>query len=237
MPDTETKEPQVDDKTDDKWNETRQKIDQAEAVAQKATEEARAAREEAESYAAALEENNTKIADLQKKVESQQAAVETKENQLEAMDDLTVDKSVINNLNRLKADLEATKESLKAAQGKITQYETVEQGRLAEAQKNQTIERILTPLDEEFGAKYRNPAKKLADELVDKGDEPQPNDAIEAMVLMRKCYKQVIEKETKKSSVVGDAGGGGVQEPPVKKGQGTPDEVLAEMRKTKSWKT
>jgi chromosome segregation ATPase len=233
-------EPQVDDNwTIDKesWNKTQQELDQAKSVAEKATKEAQQAREDAETYAASLEENNQKIADLQKQVATQQKAVEVEGNKLEAMDDALVDKAVINNFAKMKADLESVRTELGEAKGKISQYETIEQGRIAETQKNQTIERILTPLDSEFGAKFRNPAKKLADELVDSGDEPQPKDAIEAMVLMRKCYTKVVEKATKKDGTPADAGGGGVPPPPEKKGQGTPHEVLADMRKTKSWKT
>jgi hypothetical protein len=83
----------------------------------------------------------------------------------------------------------------------------------AEKQKAEVIERILTPLDEEFGAKYRSAAKKLADEWVDSGKCHQPTNELDGYHLMRRAYAEVVSKKSvvKETQPTADNGSGSIQ--------------------------
>jgi hypothetical protein len=107
-----------------------------------------------------------------------------------------------------------------------------------EDMRAKTIEKILKPLDEEFGSKYRTAAKKMADKLVDNGDEQQPADAYEASLLMRKCYRRVVDGEKvptkeKKSPTTDSGSGGGVSiRTSDSIGTGRLEDILAKVKKS-----
>lgn len=80
------------------------------------------------------------------------------------------------------------------------------------AQQQQTVNRILSKCDAEFGAQFRNEATKLADEWTDSGDEPQPTQPLDGYWLMQKAYAEVKrrheakEAQQKKTTVPTDTG-------------------------------
>lgn len=230
--------------TKEEWDKERQAKDQEKAAEHKKQLEeveskAQRAREEADALAEAQQVAQDKITKLEQQLSQTQQSIQTKKDELDAMDDDLVDKSVINNLKKMEAKSARQEQQLEELQLKAKAYEEAEQARTIKAQKAESREKILKPLDEEFGGKYRNDALKLADEMVDKGTVKQPQDVIEAMTLMRKCYKQVVENKQKKekSSVPSDSGGGGLGHRPDQRKTGSRQDVLADMQKDKSWKT
>jgi chromosome segregation ATPase len=213
--------------TDEKWDEMRQQVDQAQSVATKA-------REEAETLSAAYTEAQAEIEKLKAANAERQQAIDDKKSELDQMDPDLVDNSVRRNIEKMEKRLEQSEKRAEKLELKARAYEEAETKRSEEARKAEVREKILTPLDAEFGAKFRNKALKLADDLVDSGKEKQPTDPIDGMILLRKCYQQV-SSEKKKPSVATDSGASGVSHQPVKRKTGTRDEVFDDMLKDKSW--
>jgi len=214
---------------DEKWDEMRQQVDQAESVAKKA-------RDEAETLSAAYTEAQTEIEKLKSVNAERQQAIDAKKSELDQMDPDLVDKGVIKNIEKMQKRLDESEKRAEQLELKAKAYEEAETKRTAEARKAETREKILAPLDVEFGAKFRNKALKLADDLVDSNKEKQPTDPIDAMILLRKCYQQV-STEKKKSSVATDSGASGVSHQPAKRKTGSVDEVFDDMLKDKTWLT
>ena len=219
-----------------KWDEHKQKLDQAESVATKA-------KLETEEYAEALEESNAKLAEMQAKLEANQKTVQTKKDELAAMDSQYVDKGVVSNIHRLEESNTRLETQAKKQEEKITKAESIEQARQDSLAVEGMKQEILKDCDKEFGSKYRNDAYKLADSLVDSGKEKQPKTQYAGYQLMRKCYKQVKDeaeakekKEKEKDSVTTDSGSGGISHTKTKRKSGTMQEVLADMKKDTSWK-
>lgn len=204
------------------WDTEKQKAQQEHANYVKATEEKAAIAEE-------LQAQLSKVAELEK-----QQKADTKD--YPDLDPDLVDRNVIKSITQMKTELEAEKAKVAALEGKAQGYEKTEQQKAATEYKDRLIEKIHKPLDEEFGAQHRNAARELADELVGTQKEKEPQDAIEAMVLMRKCYKQVSEKKESKETVRTDTGKGGTAAPTSERKVGTTQEVLADMKKDGSWK-
>lgn len=221
-------EQQTEEKTQE-WDKERQRADQAESMARKA-------KEEAEALSQSLAETTEKLNKLEEQQRQAQQEYQKAKDDFDVMDTLTVDPAVIKNLQRLKDKVDKLENENKNLVSKATAYEEAENKRYQESQKKQTIERILKPLDEEFGAKYRNEAMKLADDLVDTGKVKQPNDPLSAAELMRRCYKEIVAKNKpkEKETVPSDSGVGGISHSEPKKKPGTMQEVLADMRKNPS---
>jgi len=220
-----------------KWDEQKQKLDQAESVANKA-------RLETQEHADALEESNTKLAELQAKLDANQKTVQDKKDQLAEMDSQCVDKGVIANLQRLEASNKKQAERIAKQEEKIAKAESIEQQRQNTLAVEKMKQEILKDCDKEFGSKYRNDAYKLADSLVDSGKEKQPKSQYAGSLLMRKCYKQVkdeaeakVKAEKEKNKVPTDSGSGGVSHTKTKRKSGTMQEVLSDMKKDTSWMT
>ena len=218
-----------------KWDEQKQKLDQAESVANKA-------KLETQEYAEALEESNAKLADMQAKLDANQKTVQTKKDQLAEMDSQYVDKGVVSNIHRQEESNKKQAEKITKLEEKIIKAETIEQERQNALAVEGMKQEILKDWDKEFGSKYRNEAYKLADSLVDSGKEKQPKTQYAGYKLMRKCYKQVkdeaeakIKAEEDKKKVPTDSGSGGVSHTKTKRKSGTMKEVLADMKTDKSW--
>ncbi|MCJ7482658.1 MAG: hypothetical protein MUO31_06805 [Thermodesulfovibrionales bacterium] len=225
---TETKPEEV----QEKWDKERQRADQAESVAAKA-------RTEAQQYASMLEESKTQLAAAQSKLETSQKETQTKKDELLQMDTALVDQNVITNLEKLEARDRANAQKLDEMSRKLSTYEADRTERIRQENINKARESVLSQCDEEFSPKYRTEALKIADELVDTGKEKRPNDKFEGYILMKKCYRQVSEKETskEKATVNIDTGKGGA--PVVKKEarkSGSMKEVLADMKINQSWR-
>ena len=213
-----------------KWDAERQRADQAESVATKA-------REEATAYAEAYEESQTKIAELQSKLNTLEKTQQDKRDELAQMDGDIVDKGVIANIQRMEARHKKLSDDLEQLNLKAKAYEEAEQKRTLKANKEAAKEEILSSCDEEFGSKYRNEAYKVADEWVDSGKEIQPTTQFAAYKLMRKAYQEAKSKaEAKeKKTVPTDSGSGGISHKTSTRKTGSMKDVLADMKKDKSW--
>jgi len=222
-----------------KWDEHKQELDQAKSVANKA-------RLEAQENAEALEEANARIAEMQKAVDANKEVVQDKKDQLAAMDTDLVDKGVVSNITRLEDKIKKQEVQIKKASERSAKIEVKEQERQNALAVERMKQEILSDCDKEFGSKYRNDAYKLADSLVDSGEEKQPKTQFAGYKLMRKCYKQIKDEaeakekekaDKEKKSAPTDSGSGGFSHTKTKRKSGSMKEVLADMKKDTSWKT
>ncbi|MHC4891291.1 MAG: hypothetical protein ACYTEO_17700, partial [Planctomycetota bacterium] len=88
--------------------------------------------------------------------------------------------------------------------------------------------------DEMYGEKYRTAARALADKMVNDGEVDVPPDALEAFLLLEKCYKVVKAKDdaaAAKKTTPTDSGFGGVAFDDSKATTGSREDVLADIRK------
>jgi chromosome segregation ATPase len=221
-----TEETQVDG-AEPKWDKFQQQLDQERANTRKLSQD--------------REQLSMKLGEMSAKVETLQRAISDSKTQAQEVKDLDPNSADIPELtkhnNWLRQQLRETQESVKKLAGLATEFQGREQQRALEDMRAKTIEKILKPLDEEFGAKYRTTAKKLADKLVDSGEEQQPADTYEASLLMRKCYKRVVDGEKvptkeKKSPTTDSGSGGGVSIRNTDSiGTGRLDDILAKAKK------
>lgn len=232
---TKTKTETKDVEAQEQWDKERQRADQAESTAEKAREEAR-------SYAEELGETRAQLQQMETQLESFQKETQSKEDALAQMDTALVDSNVITNVEKLNARDAALSKQVEDMAKKIADLETEKVERVRQSAVSQAREDVLSRCDEEFSPKFRTAALKIADKLVDGGDEEQPQDRYEGYILMKKCYQQVSEKEESKTktktSVSVDSGKGGVTHTTkTTRKTGTMKEVLADMQKDQSWRT
>ena len=207
------------------WNKERQRAEQAEANLKKVLADKNLMVEQLSDY-------ESQIAQL----EGQIRTTAKHQEELEELDPNSADiPDLVKQNKKLFSELKNTKTALSKLEALATEFQKRETARDAEVRKQEIIEKILKPLDEEFGGKYRNTAKKMADELVNLGQENQPKDAFDAYLLLYKCYKKLKKddatQEAQKKNVSPDSGAGGVDYRPENVKEGTFKEVLAEMRK------
>jgi len=222
-----TEETQVDGGESPKWDKFQQQLDQERANTRKLSQD--------------REQLSMKLGEMSATVETLKRAIADSKVQTQEVKDLDPNSADIPELtkhnNMLRQQLRETQESVRKLSGLATEFQNREQQRSMEDMRAKTIEKILKPLDEEFGAKYRSTAKKLADKLVDSGEEQQPADAYEASLLMRKCYKRVIDGEKvptkeKKSPTTDSGSGGGVSiRASDSIGTGRLEDILAKAKK------
>ena len=208
------------------YDKAQQQLDQERANARKAREQA-----------AEATGRNAELESQVKDAKEQLVQMQEQLNRPKIDPDVADIPEVANYAKKLEAEILAQKEIVNDLQK--GQEESKAKAADAE-QKSQTEalqEMILNDCDEEFGSKFRNDALKLADELVNKGDVELPKTPYEGARLMRKCYKQLVEKQPKKkTSTPSDSGGSSV---PAESGiePGSRQDVLAQMRKNpSSWR-
>ena len=228
MSDTETKETEKQETTeqDEKWSKEKQRADQAEANYRKLVAER-------DGIAAGVSERDGKIAALEQKIADLAEAKDVPVEDL--LDPDLVDAKTIKTVSKMANQIREQQKKIEKLAKLADSFQEKAKKQDAKTQKEKIIEKLLKPLDEEFGAKYRNKAKKLADSLVDEGKEQQPGDIIEANTLMRKCYLQVKkeaeEKVEKKKPVQTDNGSSSFTLDESIPKQGSRNEILAGMRK------
>ena len=196
----------------DKWDKDRQRVDQLQANLKKMAEEKNSLTEQftaiSDSLAAKIEALESRLAEKQEIREDQikldpelydpklLKTIETLQKELVNA------KSAMTQYDKQLRDLNVAKEQTEAA--KILETENVK--RLAKQ------EEILSSLDEEYGAKFRNAAIKLAQGEVDEtGTAPEGELAV--YKLLRKHYaalKADVKPTKEKPNVRLDSGTGGV---------------------------
>ncbi|MGI6140062.1 MAG: hypothetical protein ACOYI9_13675 [Candidatus Hydrogenedentales bacterium] len=202
------------------WDKERQRLDQAEATLKRISQE----KMQIESK---LPEYESKIAELQSKLD---AFVSAKEVDADDLDPDLVDPSVIKTVKKLKDQISFQQKSHDELLQKVSAYEKSEaEKRMIEMQKRRR-EEVLGPLDEQFGAKYRAEAIKLAEEKINSMPMPPKSD-IETYRILEQCYRQAKQKDEQKQATPTDTGKGGIPlgESDIKPGSRA--EVLAQIKK------
>lgn len=230
------------------WDKERQRIDQAEATVKKIATERQQLQEEVDVLTGQLEEQATGRKDLQdrlSKVEGllQDKASEAKVDDLEQIDPETTDPRVLKVIRSLQTEQANLTKQLKVSGEKIQQLEEAkttiekkEQQREIDDARERDKEFLLSTLDDEFGAKYRTEAVKLAGKQVKELGEAPTGD-LKIYLFMRNCYQQVKEKaegkagkaDTEKVQV--DSGSGGVTFGDKQIEEGTGEQVLGQIAK------
>lgn len=156
------------------------------------------------------------------------------------LDEAGVDPSVVKHIKKLQEDkfaLEAQhkemNENIKSLQKTKEQFEAEKIQQQQTTYKEQQKEKILSRLDKEFGAKYRNEAVELANTKVREAGKA-PIGEIAIMELIWDCYKEVVAKEPKpdtKKTVPVDDGKGGVPRVAEEKTTGRVDDIWQDVYK------
>jgi len=212
----------------EKWDKEKQRADQAEANYQKLAADKGVVEDE-------LAEQQTKVTELETKLAGQ---AEQKEIELAKMDGDLVDQNVISNFEKTLGELKDAKKRLATVETEIKGYKEAETQKQLKADQDKRREKILKQTDDEFGAKYRNKAIKMANDLVQEGKEKEPADSFDAYVLIAKCYKKLADEDTKeeKEEVPVDTGIGGFTFGKEGLKEGTLEEVQAQMKKEGKFK-
>lgn len=226
----EKQEKQQIDENKQEWDKEKQRADQAEAVNRRLQNQLEEISEEHAKTQSIVDTLRSEIAEM--KVKRQDV-----KDELAEMDESVSDPTLVRNLKGLNEKLKTTYDRLAVAEAKISQYEQIEFQKQESVKRDGVKEEVLGFCDEEFGAKYRNEASKLADKLVDDGDELQPKNITAAIKLLARCYKQVRDEESKKTTTSKkvtsiDTGQSGVSfsfSDDIK--EGSLEEVAAQMRK------
>jgi len=187
---------------EEQWNQQRQELDQKHSVERKQWTSERGS--------------------MQGQLTQAQVDVQTLKSQL---DSLTVEREQFKKLDPENADVpdviarqekmikklsDAEKELVSLRSLASDMQEQAKSNLLADERKR-VIDKICIPLDQQYGVKYRNEAKKMADDLVDTGQE-KVDDQLDARNLIERCYKQLSDADKKKASkkkTPTDNGGGG----------------------------
>jgi len=194
-------EKQEETNQEEKWNQERQELDQNHSVERK----------QWTSEKGAMQGQLSQAQDNVQSLKSQLDTLKTEREQFKKLDPESADvPDVIARQERVIQELSDTKNELRTLQARASDIEKFEEARAAETQRKQTIDKICGPLDRDYGVKYRNDAKKMADDLVDSGQE-KVEDKFDAYMLLERCYKKLADgdKKPSKKGVPTDNGRGG----------------------------
>lgn len=233
MSETTVKEPEKKEKEETKpeYTKEQQALDQERANAKRA-------REETEELADNLEQATNKIAELERQVAASKAAVTEKKDEIDKLDPSLYDPKLIRNFERMvekQARLEKEILDLKNIADTYKQQADVSYN---ERKHREMEEKILSTCDDEFGAKFRNEAVKMADKLTNDGDVERPNNSLDGYLLMKRCYQEVRKQTEKKTVAATDTGGGSVPVNETESKPGTFSQVLDDLKKNpRKWKT
>ncbi len=233
MPDEEKVAPE-ETKTDD-WDKERQRLDQLSANVTKIASE----KAEIAGQLTAMTERSQEMQDTVARLEKQLSSAQTAQNQdIEGLDPDMYDDALIKKVSGFEAEIANTKKLLTESNAQIKslveakdRYETDAASKVESARKADRKEKILSDLDGEYGAKYRNEALKLAQEEVDR-DGKAPDGEYEVAQLLRKHYKELSKPTGGKSfsSVAVDTGDSGVAFNEGDIEEGSRNEVLDSIR-------
>lgn len=235
----EVKEEQ--EQKDEKWDKTRQELDQNKANVEKLSEHNTELQEQVGELQTTIEQERQETADKLANIEKQLAdkAKEEKIDDIENIDPDLVDPNVIKVLKGLKVQQESLEKQIAEKDADIAKlqeakekYETDREKSIDDARKTELKEAMLTELDKEFGSKFRNDAVALANKKVkESGKAPEGDFFIYKFI--RDCYKEITTnapKETPvKETVPSDSGASGVtfKEGEIK--EGSIEEVLPQI--------
>jgi hypothetical protein len=169
-----------------KWDAERQKLDMERANFQRA-------KAEKEQLAGKVSVYEQKIADLEKQIKVNQSKVEIQE-----LDPLRADVPDLVKQNQLLIqELNGLKRGYTELQLLASEFQRTERTRQEEVARQKQIEKICKPLDDEFGAKYRTKAVKMAEDAVNNGEEAAPASEIDAFFTLKKFYEKIKSEDSK----------------------------------------
>lgn len=226
---------------DTEYEKQQQQLDQERANNRRLREALETATGERDELQEQLTGLQGEVADLKGQIKQHVTAKEYQD--LANLDPETTD--VPDLVKALQANLKKTQgleELLVAQQKRIQAFEQRDEQAQQVKAKNATVEAILQHCDEQYGAKYRNDAYAMANDLVENGEVEQPSNVLEGVKLMERCYREVKAKdkpkethETKKT-VPTDTGLRGlslsqIEDTDDELGTGTIEEIKAKMLK------
>lgn len=209
--------------TEPKWDKERQRADQAEANLRK--QQAKLAETELKS-----QQMEKTVSELQAKLEQIESVGKLDFNDIDPNEADIPD--VVKEQVKMQKALKDAAAKLTALEQKASKYEMQAQEAEQERAREKAIEKIMKPLDDEFGSKFRNEARKLAEaEVAERGYAP--TDSLEAYQILRRHYNELSKKtEEKKKATPSDSGRGG---PGATFGdnisEGALDDVMGQIRK------
>ncbi|KPL25602.1 MAG: hypothetical protein AMJ75_00390 [Phycisphaerae bacterium SM1_79] len=178
------------------WDKQRQRADQAEANLRKALADKESLQSDVSSFTEQIQALQSQLAELKKAPETE-------------LDPRTADiPDIVQEIKALKGELAAAKGQMAEQDAMIKGYKSKADKDAAEKAASERIEKVLSPLDTKYGAKYRNAAQKRANELITSGevDAPGSNDpgdpviaALEARALLTRCYEELWQKDQQKT--------------------------------------
>jgi hypothetical protein len=213
------------------WDKERQRADQAEANFRKVSMEF-------DDLKSAHESTVSEIEAMREKIEKLTESKLEEGDEFEFDADL-VDPKLAKTVKNLAVNYRQAQKELAEQKKKIALFEQKEIQSAAKARKDEIEERICSVVEDDFSSKYRNAARKLADELVDSGKESQPKTEADAIRLLKKCYKQVQSDDTSKSGrkpTPTDTGSRGVRLGDGEIKSGSRAAILEDMRKSGAFK-
>ncbi len=204
------------------WNKEKQRADQAEANLRKIQQERQAM--------------EARLVDAQKKAETLEAKLsefaKANDIDLDEIDQDITDPKVVKALKVMKQQIEAANSRAAELEKVKESYEASERNKQIELQIEKSKAEIIEDIEQEFPAKFRNEALKMADEVCAKRGH-SPADRYEAHKILRNCYKELAAKskpaETKKT-VPTDTGKGGGAIPEETLGTGSIRELAQKMK-------
>lgn len=227
------------------WDKDKQKADQLMADVDKLAQEKDQIKSQAEQFKTQFEVASERNEDLSAQLESTQAKIKELENSMRVEKSAEIKLPEIDAENAEVGDIlaqnKALMQHLQSANKRIEQlaiiaedYQQSKQQQEAEVAKNEAQEAVLKQLDNEYGAKFRNDAYKLATKWVEDGKESMPNDRLSAYLLCKKAYQEVSKEPDKpQTPIPSDTGRDSI---PVSMddniGEGSLDEVLSKLKKS-----
>lgn len=196
--DTPKDEAKPDEKPE--WDKERQRADQAEANYRKADEKVQATESK-------LEVQANQIESMQKRLDQ---FAKDHEVDLNEADPNMVDPTVLKALKSMQVKIDAATERADRLEQAKDELAKDLKNQAQNARQEQAKSDIVSDIEEEFPAKFRNEAIRKANQIVtDRGYAPV--DRYEAAKILRGCYKELAAPKTapKKATVPTDTGGGG----------------------------
>ncbi len=201
---------------DEGWDKDKQRLDQLQANVSKLASD----RSELTEQLTVITEQSRGLID---KVQSLEQQLANKQEQQVAVDDSLdpdmYDDKLIKTISGLKSQIDDTKtqlqesnETVKSLLDAKNQYEADQEAKSTAQRKSDAKEKILSSLDDKYGAKYRNEALRLSQLSVDESGKA-PDDALGVYLLLEGHYlalsRNTSSGETSPSVSV-DTGEGGV---------------------------
>jgi len=203
--------PEDDNKDQDQgFDKERQRADQAEANARKAREELNARNQELDKLRTEQEELRSQLGELTTKKDAATGIASLIPDV--SPDDANAEDLANANtaLKKVLTDIAQEVASLKSKTEKSEKQQT-EAARRAEIEKrqNETLNRVCTEFESEYGKGTRNAALKLMSDMNEQQGEP--DSPADAFLRLRSCFKTVSEKKASGHDLDADTdlGGGG----------------------------